>query len=244
MGTQTRANLVSEALLIAGNPTLTARANLALNRQLRRTYMSWPWPFLVKRAKIDMAAGSQGTLFGGGNGGVTLEVQRVIDPIFLYTADYSTQARPRVVPITGGNLIGDESINNPATFIGQPQQFKVRSSGTWGVWQIVPLPFPDKAYKLAIDYIVQPADIPVDSSGDNTTPTYPNDETIIQMILYEALLFMSAGSNDLTAANDALTKLNSMTVNDRMRFGYSPGTNDQIGLDPGMFNAQVTPIVK
>lgn len=244
MGSQTRGALVSEALLIVGNTTLTTRANLALNRQLRKTYMSWPWPFLIRRAKIDLGQAAQSILFGGGNSGVTLEVQRIIDPMFLYTSDYTTQARPRVIPITGGNLVSDESINNPATYVGQPQQFKIRSNGTWGVWQIVPTPFPDKAYKIAVDYIVQPADIATDSTGDSTVPTYPNDETMIQMIIYEMLMYLAAGSGDLNAPNDALQKLGAMSVNDRMRFGYSPGTNDQIGLDPAMFNAQVTPIIK
>ena len=246
MGSQTRGQLVTEALLTAGDPSLVARAQNALNSKLRGVYMSWPWPFLKARATgVPLGQGVQSINFGLGGSGVTLEVQRIIDPIFQYTSTFTNQSRPRIRPDYGGDLWQDEVVNNPATFIGQPSQFKVVAGSTWGAWILKPTPFPDKAYLLAIDYIFQPADIALGTSGDSVQPTYPNDETLKQIILTAIRKYQCAGDPSYQSMyTEAAQDLREMIVADRMRFGYAPGVNDQVGLDPAMFDAQVTPIIK
>src|SRR5260370_24183672 len=49
MGALTRGTIVSEGLLLAGNPSITLRAQVWLNAWLADVYDSWFWPFLYNR---------------------------------------------------------------------------------------------------------------------------------------------------------------------------------------------------
>lgn len=229
MGQLTRAQIVEHGLAKAGAPeNLTSEAEVWLNAWLRSQYRAWPWPFLQRRVTgVALGTGVQSLTLGAGAGGVTLEIARILDPLFIYSSGYTKQGRVRVRNITGGYPADDEIINNPVTNIGQPAQCKVRADTTlWGKWVLWFTPVPNADYLLAIDYIVQPADI----AADATVPIYPNDRTMIQAVLADAYQHQ-----DDERYNDALQVLASMVVDDRVKYGEVAGTNDVIGLDPSTF---------
>lgn len=236
MGQLTRLQIITRGLAKASAPTaLAAEAVYWLNAWLRSTYMAWPWPFLQKRLPaFSLAAGTQSFLLGAGSGGIATQVQRVIDPMRIYAVDYSARGNVRVQRIAGGSpesLTDDETVNNPATYKGQPEHFKARmDNGVWGKWTMIPTPVPERAYLLAIDYVELPDEIDVTSGGDSTKPIYPNDRTLIQAVVVDAMQHREDPRYD---AN--LAVLASMVADDRVKAGSSPGINDRVGLDPTVF---------
>lgn len=231
MGQLSFATIVSEGLLLAGDDSLTTRANVWLNAWLRSQYAAWPWPFLQRRATgVSLASGATSLSFGAG-AIVTPEVKRILTPVFIYDSAYTTAKRVSVRTLTGGELVEDETVNNPSNNIGAPARFKVRAdTSLWGKWLLIPTPVPDRTYLLAIDYIVQPADI----STTTDVPLYPNDRTMIQAMKHAALDYLKEA--DAPAALDVLA---SMVIDDRVKYGEVTGTNDQLGslmgLDTGYF---------
>jgi hypothetical protein len=230
MGSLTRGQIVTEGLLLAGNANLTTRANQWLNSWLRSHYRSWPWPFLIRRAQnITLSAGATSLLVGGGNNGITEQVQRLYDPVYVYTADKKSRAIARIRSVIAGPVDMDESVLDPADNRGMPQYFKVRSNTVWGTWQLEPYPYADQTYSLAFDYLIQPADI----TSDATVPVYPNDQTMIQAVVAWASRYMK-----LESAGGELELLSAMGSDDRLKYGEVPGINDQLKLDGASF---VTP---
>ena len=146
MGQKTRAQIVSEGLLQAGDTSLTLRANVWLNAKLREIYSGWPWPFLQKRASgIALASGTTSLPFGNGST-ETLEVKHIYDPIYVYRSDYSYQGPARIREFL--DHAPDEVMSNPATNIGPPAMFRVvPSNSIWGTWSLKPNPIPDRACK-------------------------------------------------------------------------------------------------
>lgn len=198
---------------------------------LRQTYLSWPWPFLHEsRAQLSLPTGTTALTIGGGNGGITPEIQKVIDPIWVQTSDGGIRAMARIRQLTGGNDTHEEErVQSSATWRGLPSVFRVRpSTSTPGVWSLVPMPYPDKDYLISFDYIVLPANI---TSTDK--PIYPNDLTIVQAASVEALLYTNG--HDDAGYQDAIQVLARRTAEDRTRFGSAPGINDVIQLDGNVF---------
>lgn len=227
MGTLTRGQIVTEGLLLAGNANLVDRANQWLNSWLRSHYRSWPWPFLIRRAQnITLSAGATSLLVGGGNNGITEQVQRLYDPVYVYTADKKSRAIARIRSVIAGPVDMDESALNPSDNIGMPAYFKVRSGTTWGTWQLEPYPYPNQNYNLAFDYLIQPADI----TSDATVPVYPNDQTMIQAVVAWSSRYMK-----LEGAGGELELLSAMGSDDRLKYGEVPGINDQLQLDGASF---------
>lgn len=229
MGQLTRAQIVSAGLNKAGDTSLTTLANTWFNAWLRSQYRAWPWPFLHRRSSaISLAAGTTSLSVGAGSNGVTLEIQRILDPIRVGDSTYSTKKDARIVALVNGPQDYDENLNDPALTRGLPDRFKIRAdSSLWGKWTLIPYPVPDKAYRIYLDYLEQPADI----SADATVPLYPNDRTMIQAVLVDALQYMDEGNR----YQAELEILGSMVVDDRAKYGEVMGTNDQMGLDPGVF---------
>src|SRR5512146_1424728 len=188
MGAWTRAKVVSTGLALAGRSDLTTLANDWLNASLRDAYASWPWPFLQRRrAGLSFPTGTQSLSVGAGSGGVTLAIQRVFDPFYFSTSDYSTRGTGRIRNLTGGSMDTDEAVFNPTTARGIPQLIKVRADETtWGKWTLIPYPVPDRDYLISCDYLEQPADL----TSDSQVPQYPNDKTMVQMVLTSALQYM------------------------------------------------------
>lgn len=242
MGQMTRANIVKTGIVRAGNASLTASANGWLNQALQHLYDSWPWPFLqqsVQALSLPQGTGLAGVLLGAGQGGVAQQIRRVLDPVFIYTSDYRTQARVRVKELVGGTALDNPVVNDPAKNIGQAQMFYVReSTSVNGQWVLIPFPFPDQAYLLNVEVIVRPAflDETVGGSDDGTTPIYPGDATMIKAVEVEALRYMSAGDPRYLARLQAEEgNLASLAAADKLRYGVSKGTNDSMGLDEDVF---------
>lgn len=227
----TFAQIVNLGMQKAGRSDLGVQIGSYLSLWLRSVYSSWPWPFLVRRKTgISVPAGTTSLTIGKGSNGITQEIQKIIDPLFLYDSTYSTKARPRIRQIWGDDLRLDDTIRNPSTDIGLPHTWKVRSrSDFWGKWDMIPIPVPDKDYLLAIDYI----EMPVYPTADEDIPLYPNVRTMVQAAYVETLKW-TKGADD-PAYQQSLDELNAAITEDKIRFGQVPGTNDLVILDPGTF---------
>lgn len=232
MGTLARSEIVARGLRLAGDTTLTTRANEWLNSWLRSQYAAWPWPFLIKRASsLTLAQGATSLTVGAGSGGVSDVIRQVRDPIFVYTTDKSMRVKARISQIADPSLAADES-TILSTAIGVPPYFKVRAEGTtFGKWVLYPSLIPDRALLVAFDYLVQPADIDTSTGGDSTVPLYPDDETMIQAVFVAGLKYLKR--YDELATEDAT--LSAMKSGDRLKWGEVLGTNGAMGLDPNVF---------
>lgn len=232
MGALTAQQIITEGGLLAGRSDLSTRALSWLNTFLRAQYTAWPWPFLYKRTTdISVAAGTASFNFGAGANGETLHVQHIRDPVKMRTSDYSLKKIARIRQTVDGQPIYDpefdESLQTPTTQRGVPEMFKVRASNTvGGQWALWPLPIPDRALLVTLDYLLLPADLALGG-----TPIYPADETLIHRVYARTLRYMG----DLEAAAIADEEVRNMTINDRLKYGSSPGTGDVLQLDPGTF---------
>lgn len=231
MGAWTRGTIVSEGGLQAGDTSLSTRMNAALNAWLRSVYGAWPWPFLQRRKSgLSLTTGATSVTVGDGNGGVTPQIQRIVAPVYVYNSAYSKRGRALIRQLTGGPIEYDESANDSSEGRGMPTLFKVRGKSTgFGIWDLIPSPVPDETYLLAFDYIESPDDL----SSDNDVPLYPNDRTMVQLVMSEVLKYKEGA--DSPAYQQALQVLASMVGEDRSKFGIVPGTNDLIQLDPDVF---------
>jgi hypothetical protein len=229
MGVMTRTQLVSAALNEAGNTSLTTLAQGWLNDWLDSSAAGWPWPQIQRRiGNVALVTGTQSLSVGAGSGGITLRVLRIIDPIWVYSSDYSTRVRARVLPITQSALEWDETINDPTRNLGVPTRFKIRTDETtFFKWSLIPTPVPDRDLLLALDYLCIPAQL----TGDSQVPWYPNDRTIRQAIKVAALAYMKR-ADELQGEREMLK---SFVTEDKVKYGEIPGTNDQLGLDPATF---------
>lgn len=233
MGALTRAKIVLEGLQLSGNTSLTTLANGWLNDWLRSTAMSWPWPSLQRRApSVPLAQGALDVSLGGGANGIIPEIRDIISPIWMYTSDYSYKGKIPIRNSTDGDLVEDETVNNPATYIGPPERFKLRADPiTEGKFNLFPTPFPDRDYLLAIDFFVIPLSIDDSVLGDALKPWYRNDRTMVQAVKCYSLDHQSKGEEYMAE----LQVLENMVVTDRMKFGEITGTNDHMGLNSAVF---------
>lgn len=227
MGQLTFDTIVSEGLLLAGNDSLTSRAEVHLRSWLRSQYAAWPWPFLQRRQSNIAWAADVPSLAVGAGTNITLEVQRLTS-LTLHSADKSVARRCVIRPLVEGEPeYRDEDAQNTATNRGVPFSFKTRPDASlWGKWTLYPDVIPDRALLLSVDHVVMPANI---SSG-STVPIYPNDRTMIQAVAVDALNYMKHANRF-----DELGVLANMVRDDRIKFGVAPGINDRMGLDPGVF---------
>ena len=230
MGAKTFSTIVSEGMLLAGRDDLATEVGAWLKDWLRQTYLSWPWPFLHRsRSALSLASGAASLTVGGGNGGVTPKIQKVLDPIWVYTSTGGIRTRARIRHLTGGNDPTMEERGQLSTWTGIPAAFRVRPDTSYhGVWNLIPLPTPDRDYLLAFDYIELP-----DDPADGDYPLYPNDMTLVNAASVATLLYAN-GADDPGYA-DSLQLLARRTAEDRARFGNVPGINDAVGLDEGIF---------
>lgn len=232
MGALSFNDLIQTGLNIAGRTDLSSLATVWLNSWLRSQYKSWPWPFLYRRVtNISLPAGTQLLTVGAGNATITLPIQQVRDPIWVYASDYSKRSRARIRKLIDGPIYWDESVNNPATGVGLPNHFKVRANATtWGAWDLVPHPIPDVSYLLALDYLEQPADF---VQASTSSPIYPNDHTMYQAVVVAAQQYL----NNYNQYAKELDVLSAMAINDRVKYGMVEGTNSDLPLDGEIFGS-------
>lgn len=228
------ASLISEGLILAGDTSLTERAIVWMNNWLRSQYAAWPWPFLQKRASsLSLPAGTGSMDVGAGSGGVTDDILRILDPIFLYTSDKKTRGVVRVSKLVGGDIDSDEDARE-STRTGRPQTVKVRPSSTTNhKFKLIFDPISDVAYNFSFDYLFMPEDVATGTTGGSAIPMYPSDQTLIQMIKTRALEHMTDDRAD--AENE---KLRGMAVDDRIKFGQTTGVNELWDMNGKTFKGQ------
>lgn len=234
MGVKTLAIIVSEGMALGGRTDTALATPVAawVNNWLRQTYLQWPWPWLHKsRTALSLPAATQALTVGGGNSGITNPIQRVLDPVLVYEATGNGDVA-RIRKLTGtvqNDLDLEERVQVAANFTGKPRHFKVRPGSTYGVWDLIPTPFPDKAYLVAFDYIEVPAAL-----ATSDTPIYPNDLTLVQAALVATLLYVNG--HDSADHQDALQVLAKRVAQDRVGFGQATGINDTVDLDEGVYS--------
>lgn len=232
MGALTRDQIVTAGLGKAGNLSTALRTRIETEFQawLDRQYSAWSWPFLKKRAVgLSLSSGATSLTIGAGSGGVTLEIIRLVSPILFYTTDRTTVGKAPLVQVAGSNSVQfDETLQNSATWIGTPTSFKARNGTVRGRWDLIPMPFPDRALNIAIDYYERPAAL-----GASTVPIYPEDATMIQAV--NALALVDQKGEDSPAAITANDRTSNMLARDRSTHGQVPGENDILQLDSSVF---------
>lgn len=231
MGQMTRGEIIDQAMADVGyDDTYESLAQTALNAWLLKVYTSWTWPFLKNRASgVSLVEGATSLAFGAGSGGVTLAVRSIHPRIFIYRSDRSLLTYASLRPITGGEAAYDEDGVDPSTFKGIPAFFKAlkHSDGTFGKWNLVPAPFPDRDLLLGIDYQEVPAAI----TSDSTVPAYPNDETMISAVKVWA--YGHQDRHELKSME--LDLLASKLMADKVMYGSTEGLGDSLQLDPRTF---------
>ena len=234
MGVDTRADIILQGATLAGRTDAGVLTNAIawLNDWLRSQYQAWPWPFLMqRRSGLVLPAGTQTILVGGGNSGITEQVKRVEDGFYLRTADYGHRSKPRLRAWKDGPQDYDPDMTKVSTEKGPPEWVQVRAgpSPANGVWELLFYPVTDKQYVLNFDYQFMPAPL---ASGASV-PLYPNDRTMKHAVAMMTLLF-SNGADDATYKSMSDT-VGGMAIDDRVKSGHIPGTNDTWGLDGGVF---------
>lgn len=232
MGKLTRAQIVSEGLLAAGDARLTSRANVWLNAWLRSNYAGFPWPFLLRSvAGVALDTGDNQIELGGGSGGVTAGIRRIIDPMYVYTSDKRTRRQVRIYSATEVSVLDDPDLNDSSERRGLPSKARVKSdASTWGKWTVTFDVWADRDLLVKVQYYEQPDDIDTSSGGDSTIPIYPNDRTLMKCVEAEALRYKKADNYQ-----NELDVLAAMVVDDRMKYGTVAGQNDWTDLDPTVY---------
>ncbi len=237
MGYLARSELVVRGLRDAAvSTTITTRANEFLNSWLRSQYVSWPWPFLRRHfSGLAWATGVTSKVVGASNGGITPWIQRIYDPLYVYTSAYTTKQKARVEHVDNGSISDNDIINDPTKHTGIPDRFVIYvDSTTPGALDLIPNRFPDRDLLIAFDYLELPLNIDETSGGDTTKPYYPNDQTMIQAVKAYALDFDKRGQESA----GAFQALSSMLQDDRIKFGSGNGHNTKWSKDPSVYRGR------
>jgi hypothetical protein len=239
MGDLTRAQLLAQSGLSAGNDQADSYVATWLDAWLKRTAKSWSWPGLKKRVSdLAIAQGSASVACGYGTStkvaGTTLSthhIHRLIGGVvFWYVpTSFNPHGRAFVRPLLGADPDNDESASDPATRQGTPSTVKVRQSAD-GALTLYPDPVPDRALYLAFDAHI----IPPSLASSSEIPWYPNDKTLLQAVKVALLELDAAGEKDPHFDDEGM-KLAAMVVDDRDFDGEQAGDNQMMLLDPSVF---------
>lgn len=221
MGAMTRGTLISEALEIAGDTSLTPRAQAAFNAALLRIYASAPWPFLRRRLGP--------TTVNAGTRTVNVGTGAVIFPVRIHSVEKAWLGDPRgrsepypLEVYNSDGLDGAEPLLTPNMGRGRPQSLicTQTESSAWA-WSLEFEKPVDQAYPMLLLAHVIPNDL-----TDNTqTPIYPNDLTLLQAIKLYALEHQS---DERWMVENG--KLESFIENDRAIYLKLSQTNSKVPL--------------
>jgi len=229
VGYRTHDQLITNALVEAGDTSLSTLASDWLNDWLDARYCDWPWPFCTTRLSYSWTSGTTSLTLGNGSGGVTERIRRILDPIKFRSSTFADRGSARIVDISGLPDSQDPDMNDSSTHVGLPSTFTVEaSSAAAHQWVLKPQPVPDRALTVLIRYL----HIPERITG-STVPLYPSDRTMEMAIIQKALAHKFG-----THSNEALTAaklLVSMVMDDRVKFGEVEGDKHHVRLDPKRF---------
>lgn len=224
MGLLTADDIVSEGQLLAGRDDNATASLRWLQRWLNSVAASWPWPVLQTEAVgVSLAAGSTSLVVGGGSGGISDRIHKILDNVWVYDSTRTFRRRLRIRHQLG---VPSDRIG-PADQTGTPVTARLFTSAA-GVWTLYFDPTPDRAYLLTVPYIVIPGDV-----QGTDVPWYPNDETMVQAVAFKNHEFFDG--KDAPVTNAAQQALGGLVANDRIRYGSVSGVNDFFKLDPTVF---------
>lgn len=225
MGQMTFANIVSEALLIVGDTSLTTRANVWLNNGLARLYRSHAWPFLSARSEsVTLASGAASVTLGDGEAALTdliVSIERLAiaeSSNAGYKADLPITTRYTVDPSQDPAWLDTLAPGTPTSALVEPV-----STSPWK-WTVKPAPIPNVAFRLNVTYIRRPA-------NDPATPLYPSDDTLIQLVKSEALEHMNLKKEAL----EARAVLRGLVSEDKAAYGRASQGNSTVAMNRSRF---------
>ena len=228
MGQLTRDQIVSEGQLLAGRDDNATASNAWLQRWLDSVAASWNWPTLHDEAiGIAVTSGTASVTVGGGSGGITPKIIKILDSMWLYNSTRTWRKRLRVRHFVGDPVDRIGATDNT----GAPDAVRVKQT-VFGTWILYFDRIPDQAYLMTIPYIVMPAAIATGSE----VPWYPNDESMVQAVAFKNHEFYDG--KDASTTQAAQQMLAGLVTNDRMRFGQVVGINDNLILDPTVFKTR------
>ena len=207
MSTRTPNQLISDALKLLGNETLTNEAEVWLNNILADLYNDDRWPFQEKSASGSITAGSDSialpTDFGDfwdRNG------LRIVD---------SSGNRSRIITLDTDSF----DLMFQPNVTGMPQYARI----DWNLLTWQPFPTPDINYSWLLRYKQVPVPI---TDFDLDTILYPDDSTITQALFVRGLQFED---DDRYAGELAI--LDKMIKGSRRGYNISPtkGTTLRFG---------------
>lgn len=228
VGRRTRGQLMRDALREVGAPHLMQDARGWLNAWLQKQYDAFPWPFLTRRvSNVELPALTDGLVIGCGSG-VPDRIRRLLDPVDVFTADRRYLGRARIRSFD----FPENDIAQVNVETGVPLSFRVEAyPPNYGMWTLIPQPFPKDAHLLTVRYLASPTLLPLDDTGDDYVPIYPNEESMVLAIQAPAYRFMKEW--EMAGACDQ--KLAARASNDRVAYGMQDGTHDVVGLDRSVF---------
>lgn len=237
MGDLTRAQLMSQAGLAAGNDQCQQFIRVWLNAWLKRTAKGWAYPFLKVRIENVPLNASAASVEVGLGATTPLYLHRIFNPLFIYTFDKKTRGRMYIRDLIEGDPDKDQSATNVADRLGMPTTCRIYTSGSdvyQGKFTVFPDPAPDKQYYLAFDAHVIPAGIPTVAASDTTVPWYPEDKTLLQACKCAIIEYDDGGEGN-PKFDVEMQKLAAMVIDDRDFNGEGPGDNQLMALDKGVF---------
>lgn len=186
MGYKSRDEIITEALELAGDPGLSARAVEWLRAWLDRTYRQTSWKFLIKRLVHQLNAGASSVSINDEDGDILYRVHAV-RKAGLFEPNYrgfSGDAR----------LIGTDELwpdEDPLAWDpsnrGVPSKMLVEQVMPGDRAVITFAPSLDRNFSLLLELHTLP-DLSDAVFTENYIPEYPTDETMIQAVFVKALL--------------------------------------------------------
>jgi len=221
----------TQGSIIGGNETVDEWVKRKMNAWLRKHYAAYAWPFLTAQATgLTLSSGSQGTDYGGGEGGLSRQITRIFSPVYFRANGYSTRGSAPVRQLVGDSdwrAIGQVDSTNQ---VGSPQSFVVlpgQTSTGLHLMTLVPYPVPDKDYTLAFTYQYLPNDL-----ADSDIPLYPNEMTLLQVAKCASIEYDSSNTDLFRTESDILAQ---MVAADRDTYGGTPSYGDSHQLDSTVF---------
>jgi hypothetical protein len=218
VGVKTRVVLIGEALELAGNTSLTLRAEQWIDMALVRLSMGAPWPFLMKRANIAVTAGSSSFILGNGTG-TSARVARINRVTYTDSTGFRGTL-DALVQAENLDAADDPSINTLITN-GAPAMGYLSNVTDAFDWRVSFDRKTDKAYTFVAAHQIIHAVL----TGDSDVPQFPNDRTIVQALIVEAM-FHAKDERYLTAAQ----MLRDMISEDMVAMAQASTTSPNIGL--------------